>query len=214
MLRPSRPMMRPFMSSDGSSTIETVVSAAWLAATRCRASATRLRARRLASVRRLLVELAHSPCELVPHELFRALRAPPPWHPPCRGRRSARARVARLPSQPSALPGALCVRLTVGEPLVTPLELLDAAARAPPPRAARAALARASRSRSSSSRSVSAGARAASSFAASSDSRRNAVCLASRLFEQSGACSPRRCELRVGQELTAAHAPTNPARDR
>ena len=49
MLRPSRPMMRPFMSSDGSSTSETVVSAAWLAATRWRASATRLRARRRAS---------------------------------------------------------------------------------------------------------------------------------------------------------------------
>ena len=34
MLRPSRPMMRPFMSSDGSSTIDTVVAAAWLAARR------------------------------------------------------------------------------------------------------------------------------------------------------------------------------------
>ena len=51
MLRPSRPMIRPFMSSDGSSTSETVVSAAWLAATRWSASATRLRARRFASVR-------------------------------------------------------------------------------------------------------------------------------------------------------------------
>ena len=49
MLRPSRPMIRPFMSSEGSSTSETVVSAAWLAATRWSASATRLRARRLAS---------------------------------------------------------------------------------------------------------------------------------------------------------------------
>ena len=50
MLRPSRPMIRPFMSSDGSSTSVTVVSAAWLAATRWSASATRLRARRFASV--------------------------------------------------------------------------------------------------------------------------------------------------------------------
>ena len=50
MLRPSRPMIRPFMSSDGSSTSVTVVSAACVAATRCSASATRLRARRLASV--------------------------------------------------------------------------------------------------------------------------------------------------------------------
>ncbi len=79
MFRPSRPMMRPFMSSDWSSTIETVVSAAWLAATRWSASATRLRARRLASVCRLLVELADAPGELVAYELFRALRAPPPF---------------------------------------------------------------------------------------------------------------------------------------
>ena len=49
MLRPSRPMIRPFMSSDGSWTSETVVSAAWLAATRWRASDTRLRARCFAS---------------------------------------------------------------------------------------------------------------------------------------------------------------------
>src|SRR5215218_2895366 len=47
MFRPSRPMIRPFMSSDGSSTSETVVSAAWLAATRWSASPTRARARRL-----------------------------------------------------------------------------------------------------------------------------------------------------------------------
>ena len=51
MFLPSRPMIRPFMSSLGSSTIETVVSAAWLAATRCSASATRFRARRFASAR-------------------------------------------------------------------------------------------------------------------------------------------------------------------
>ena len=51
ILRPSRPMMRPFMSSEGSSISETVVSEAWLAATRWRASATRLRARRFASAR-------------------------------------------------------------------------------------------------------------------------------------------------------------------
>ncbi len=51
MFRPSRPMIRPFISSLGSSTRDTVVSAAWLAATRWSASATRLRARRFASVR-------------------------------------------------------------------------------------------------------------------------------------------------------------------
>ena len=49
MLRPSRPMMRPFMSSEGSSTRLAVVSAAWLAATRWSASPTSARARRFAS---------------------------------------------------------------------------------------------------------------------------------------------------------------------
>ena len=70
MFRPSRPMMRPFMSSDGSSTSVTVVSAAALAATRCNASATRLRARRFASICCLLLELAHAACELVADQLL------------------------------------------------------------------------------------------------------------------------------------------------
>ena len=35
MLRPSRPMMRPFISSDGRWTTLTVCSAVWSAATRC-----------------------------------------------------------------------------------------------------------------------------------------------------------------------------------
>ena len=51
MLRPSRPMMRPFSSSDLSSTTETVVSTAWLDATRCITAARMLRARRSASRR-------------------------------------------------------------------------------------------------------------------------------------------------------------------
>ena len=51
MLRPSRPMMRPFNSSDLSSTTETVVSTAWLEATRCMTVARMLRARRSASWR-------------------------------------------------------------------------------------------------------------------------------------------------------------------
>src|SRR5436305_1611286 len=61
MLRPSRPMIRPFMSSEGSSSSETVVSEAWLAATRCSASATRLRARLLASPRAALEGLRVPP---------------------------------------------------------------------------------------------------------------------------------------------------------
>ena len=51
MLRPSRPMMRPFSSSDLSSTTDTVVSTAWLDATRCITVARMLRARRSASRR-------------------------------------------------------------------------------------------------------------------------------------------------------------------
>ena len=49
MLRPSRPMIRPFMSSEGSCTTETVVSAAWLAARRCIATDRIERTRRSAS---------------------------------------------------------------------------------------------------------------------------------------------------------------------
>ena len=63
MLRPSRPMMRPFMSSLGSCTTETVVSAAWLAARRCMATERIERTRRSASrlvssstARRILTE--------------------------------------------------------------------------------------------------------------------------------------------------------------
>jgi len=51
MLRPSRPMMRPFMSSEGRLTTETVVSATWLAAVRWMLSERMLRARRSASRR-------------------------------------------------------------------------------------------------------------------------------------------------------------------
>ena len=57
MLRPSRPMMRPFSSSDLSSTTDTVVSTAWLDATRCITAARMLRARRSASLARLLLHL-------------------------------------------------------------------------------------------------------------------------------------------------------------
>ena len=49
MLRPSRPMIRPFISSFGSSTRRVVVSLACVAASRCIATARMLRARRSAS---------------------------------------------------------------------------------------------------------------------------------------------------------------------
>ena len=73
MFRPSRPMIRPFMSSDGSSTSDTVVSAAWLAATRWSASATRFRARRFASACASSSHLPHQPRHLVAHQLLRPL---------------------------------------------------------------------------------------------------------------------------------------------
>src|ERR1700750_2082422 len=60
MLRPSRPMMRPFMSSDGSWTTETVVSAAWLGGRRCIATAA------LGVALGLLLDLADYPRRVVP----------------------------------------------------------------------------------------------------------------------------------------------------
>ena len=53
MLRPSRPMMRPFISSDGRWTTETVCSAVWSAATRWMAVTTMSRALSWASSRAL-----------------------------------------------------------------------------------------------------------------------------------------------------------------
>ena len=53
MLRPSRPMIRPFISSEGRCTTETVCSAVWSAATRCIAVMTMSRALSWASSRAL-----------------------------------------------------------------------------------------------------------------------------------------------------------------
>ena len=67
MLRPSRPMMRPFMSSDGSSTTVTVVSAVWLAATRWSASAIEIAgapSRVAAGLFLLLPDLRASSCRI------------------------------------------------------------------------------------------------------------------------------------------------------
>ena len=61
MLRPSRPMMRPFMSSAWSWTTETVVSAAWPAARRCMTTERMLRTRRSAS-RLVSSSIARSRC--------------------------------------------------------------------------------------------------------------------------------------------------------
>ena len=51
MLRPSRPMMRPFISSDGMGTTDTVISAVWSTMTRWMAVTTTSRARSSASSR-------------------------------------------------------------------------------------------------------------------------------------------------------------------
>ena len=58
MLRPSRPMMRPLSSSDLSSTTETVVSTAWLDATRCITAARMLRDAAVGVAAGLLLDLA------------------------------------------------------------------------------------------------------------------------------------------------------------
>ena len=103
MLRPSRPMIRPFMSSEASSTTLTVVSAVWLAATRCRASATSARARRFASVR-----ASSSSCRTVRASSCRTrsserssscLRASPSVRPPTR---SSSRSIASLPALSSS----------------------------------------------------------------------------------------------------------------
>ena len=71
MLRPSRPMMRPFMSSDESSTIETVVSAAWLAATRWKRVRNEVPRLSAGFCLCFLFELANAARELVANELLR-----------------------------------------------------------------------------------------------------------------------------------------------
>ena len=114
MLRPSRPMMRPLRSSEGSWTTETVVSAVWPEAVRWIATERMLRARRSASSLRLLLDLAHDLGHVVagllldlrqqrvaglrrghpgdPLELGQLLRPWPPSAPPASGARASRGR--------------------------------------------------------------------------------------------------------------------------
>ena len=66
MLRPSRPMMRPFISSFGSATADTVVSAVCSAAIRWMASATIFFASRSAFAARLFLDVAHQGRGLAP----------------------------------------------------------------------------------------------------------------------------------------------------
>ena len=124
MLRPSRPMIRPFMSSEASSTTLTVVSAVWLAATRWRASATSARARRFASVR-----ASSSSCRTVRASSWRTrssersrscLRASPSVSPPTRSSSRSMRVVAGL----QILLELPRVRLAVGDPLLAARQLL------------------------------------------------------------------------------------------
>ena len=128
MFRPSRPMMRPFMSSDGSSTSVTVVSAAALAATRCSASATRLRARRFASAGGLLLELPDAPARAragpAPRDSSRIRCLASPVVSPEMRSSSRRCAVARLLQ---LLLQLLEVDLAVGDALLAPRELRELA---------------------------------------------------------------------------------------
>ena len=119
MLRPSRPMMRPFISSLGRSTTETVLSTTWSAATRWMASEMIRLARLLpswvasSSMRRTILAasmrasfsmarisscLACSEVSPATRSSWRAARPPaPPWRPP-RARVGSPARRARCRS--------------------------------------------------------------------------------------------------------------------
>ena len=85
MLRPSRPMIRPFMSSLGSGTTETVVSATWLEAVRWMQMERMSLARRSPSCRASLLNGPNQLGHVVPDFVFRALeqqfRGLIPGHP-------------------------------------------------------------------------------------------------------------------------------------
>ena len=207
MLRPSRPMIRPFMSSDGSSTSDTVVSAAWLAATRCSASATRLRARRRAS-------------DCASSSICRTRRASS-WRTSSseRCRTSACASLTVIAGDALQLDELLVlgrlqlllelagVHLAVGDSLFAPVELgrppFEIALRAPPGAPASGATRTAASSpparRSSRSRTD-------SSFASSWASRRRASASRRASCEQQLPGPPCRCEPRSPAERQAATA--------
>ena len=127
MLRPSRPMMRPFMSSDGSSTSDT----GRLRGVACRHPLQRFGdevARPALRVgMRLLLELAHHPRQLVANELLRALEQ---LLLRLAGRQVRdlleRAQLLVLGRLQLLLELAY-VRLAVGEPLLSPLQLAQLA---------------------------------------------------------------------------------------
>src|SRR5579885_2016210 len=119
MFRPSRPMIRPFMSSDGSSTSVTADSAAALAATRSNASATSFLARGL------LLELAHAPGQGVAHLLLRLAEQPLPRLPDRHPRDPLQLLPLVLPQGLQGLLQLLEVDLPVGDPLLAPRQLLQ-----------------------------------------------------------------------------------------
>ena len=102
MLRPSRPMMRPFISSFGSDTAETVVSAVWSAAMRWMASATIFFASRSAFRLARLADLANPVGGVGLRLFFHPPDAARSWRPAPTCRPSARAGGApRRPASPA-----------------------------------------------------------------------------------------------------------------
>ena len=82
MLRPSRPMMRPFMSSAGSWTTETVVSAAWPAASRCMATDEDVAHAAVGVALGLLLDLAHDARRIVAGLVLELLEQRSAWPAP------------------------------------------------------------------------------------------------------------------------------------
>ena len=166
----------------------TVVSAVWLAATRCSASATSARARRFASAAGLLLHLAHA--------CGRARGG--------RGPRSARAAAAFaspsvIPDDPLELARARASRaalssswscfrcdLAVGDPLLAPRELVELLRRSPP-RAGRRA------PRPWRSRRAGPGPRSRPPRAARTASSRASICASRRIVSASRSASATSC---------------------
>jgi hypothetical protein len=115
-------MIRPFMSSDGSSISETVVSEAWLAATRWSASATRFRGPRF------LFRLPNPARELVADQLLRALEEVRLRLVDRHARDPLELGHLRLPGALQLLLQLLRVRLAVEDPLLAARQLGQLAA--------------------------------------------------------------------------------------
>ena len=92
MLRPSRPMMRPFMSSEGSWTTDTVVSAAWLGGEALHRDREDRAHAALGVALGLLLDLADDAGRVVARLVLDVLEERAAWPGRRSGRRRARAR--------------------------------------------------------------------------------------------------------------------------